>query len=144
MRALISRNAKEYFNNPRDMKRFVNLFRFYYFLRAARLARGAQVASVEQMCRWLALSLKWPEVVRWLRRQEVSEDGTSPLARVESFAGKSRSFAGWQTEMDKSLGVKPEERPPWVGDHYLYEFFRKEAELKTEERLSSCTDMGLW
>lgn len=144
MRELISRYAKEYFNNPRDMKRFVNVFRFYYFLRAARLARGEKVASVEQMCRWLALSLKWPEVVRWLRRQQVSEDDTPPLARVESFAGKSRSFTGWRTEMDKSLGLKPEERPPWVEDHYLYEFFQKEAQLGIEERLSSCTDTGLW
>lgn len=144
MRDLISGHAKEYFNNPRDMKRFVNLFRFYYFLRAARSARGEKVASVEQMCRWLALSLKWPEVVRWLRRQQVAEDGTAPLASVESFAGKSEGFAAWQAEMDKALGLKPEDRPPWVGDRFLYQFFHKEAGLKTGERLSSCTDMGLW
>ena len=44
IRDAISNHASRYFNNPRDTKRFVNLFRFYYFLRAARQARAQRSA----------------------------------------------------------------------------------------------------
>jgi phospholipase C len=146
VRDAISQHAKQYFNNPRDTKRFVNLFRFYYFLRAARQARGQQVPSTEQLCRWLAFSLKWPEVVRWLRRHPVPQDGSSEscLAVLERLGGTAKNLAAWQDRMDKTLGLKAEETP-WLADEELHAFLRVEAsEYKVKERLSSCSEKGLW
>lgn len=148
IRALISRHAKHYFNNPRDMKRFINLFRFYYFLRAARLAQGETAASLEQLCRWLVFSLKWPEVVRWLRRQSVSpnEDSLSSLAILEEMAESSKDFSVWQTSVGTSLNMNMEEAL-WLSDRSFYDFFRQEvSDFPPKQRLSSCLkeDTGIW
>jgi hypothetical protein len=145
IRDLISRQAMENFNNPRDMKRFVNLFRFHYFLRAARLARGGQVASEEQLTRWLVLSLKWPEIVRWIRRHASSVNAPTGLhlARIEKLASPLNSFAIWQQGMDKSFGLNSLE-VSWLRDEELYEFLKKEADYDEWKRLSSCDGKGLW
>jgi len=46
---------------PRELKRFVNAFRFQYFLWSARQARGLKDGpSLEQAQRWVVLSMKWP------------------------------------------------------------------------------------
>jgi hypothetical protein len=54
-------------SNPRELKRFVNVFRFQYFIRAARKSRGLPVTSLEQLTNWIILSLKWPQVIQWLQ-----------------------------------------------------------------------------
>jgi hypothetical protein len=145
IRGLISRRAQEYFNNPRDMKRFVNLFRFYYFLRAARQARGEPVVSEDQLSRWLVFSLKWPEVVRWARRHAPPIDGSSesPLTALENIALTSNNLASWQQGIDKAFGLKSEQTP-WLSDEELYEFFKMEAGHEYWKRLSSCDEKGLW
>jgi hypothetical protein len=137
--------AKLYFDNPRDAKRFVNLFRFYYFLQAARQARGQHVSSLDQLCRWLAFSLKWPEVVRWVRYQ-ISQDGSSdsPFVALEELGGASSDLVAWQNAMDKSFGLNLEQ-VSWLNDRELYEFLKNEAsEFKPVDRLSSCFGKGLW
>jgi phospholipase C len=146
MRALISRDAREYFHNPRDMKRFVNLFRFYYFLRAAREGKGEPVVSIEQLSRWLVFSLRWPEVDRWLRRRPASEDdsASSPLAVFEHAAATRHNLAAWQEALDKSLGLKLDQTP-WLADAELFAFFQSEvSDFKEGDRLSSCSNKGLW
>jgi phospholipase C len=146
MRALISKDARKYFNNPRDMKRFVNLFRFYYFLRAAREVKEEPVVSIEQLSRWLVFSLRWPEVDRWLRRHPASEDdsASSPLAIFEHAAATPHNLAAWQEELDKSLGLKLDQTP-WLADGELFTFFQTEvSDFKEGDRLSSCSDKGLW
>lgn len=145
IRNLISRRAQEYFNNPRDMKRFVNLFRFYYFLRAARQARGEAVVSEDQLSRWLVFSLKWPEVVRWIQRHAPPPDGSSdsPLEALENIALTSSNLVAWQQSIGKAFGLKPEQTP-WLSDEELYDFFKKEASHEDWKRLSSCDEKGLW
>ena len=61
--------ATDYFRgNPRELKRFINSFRFHYFIWWARRAQELESPTLEQLLRWTVLSMKWPEVVRWLRR----------------------------------------------------------------------------
>lgn len=146
MRTLISKCAREYFNNPRDIKRYVNLFRFYYFLRAAREVKGEPVVSIDQLSRWLVFSLRWPEVDRWLRRYPASEgrSGRSPLAAFEHAAASSHTLAAWQEELGKCLGIKLDQAP-WLADGELFAFFQNEAsDIDEAHRLSSCSDKGLW
>ena len=144
IRSLISTTAKEYFTNPRDMKRFVNLFRFYYFLRAAREARGEAVMSVQQLCRWLVFCLKWPEVDRWLHRTyNINNQVKSSMSMVEQLAASSSELSTWQEGLDKFFGLKVNEIP-WLTDESLFKFFREEASnFKSRDRLSSCFERGL-
>ncbi len=146
IRDAIALHAKRYFINPRDTKRFVNLFRFYYFLRAARQARGQPVPTVDQLCRWLALSLKWPTVVRWLRRRPTAQDGTSDLQleTLERLAGASDAIGTWQKSIHEALGLDLEQTQ-WLADRELYAFLRSEgSDFETGDRLSSCSNKGLW
>jgi hypothetical protein len=146
IRDAISKHANRYFNNPRDTKRFVNLFRFYFFLRAARLARKQQVPTVDQLCRWIAFALRWPEVARWLRGNPMPQDAssTSTLKALEVIAGRRGAVADWKRGMDKAFGLKVEQTP-WLGDEDLYEFLKRESvDLAEEDRLSSCSNKGLW
>ncbi|MDG2535563.1 P-loop NTPase fold protein [Sphingomonas sp. HITSZ_GF] len=55
--------------NPREMKRMVNLARFYLALRSARLGRDDRWVSpdLDQYARWIALTLRWPDMLRWLQ-----------------------------------------------------------------------------
>jgi hypothetical protein len=145
IRELIVSGARDFSTNPRDLKRFVNLFRFYYFLRAAREGRKEQVPSLEQMCRWIILSLRWPEVVRWLRHpSRQNKTSRSPLAALENLGATSKDIVGWQQRAEAELGLKPAEAS-WLSDEGLLKFFQKEASSHNEqERLSACAGMGLW
>jgi hypothetical protein len=146
IRDAISKHANRYFNNPRDTKRFVNLFRFYFFLRAARQARKQQIPTVDQLCRWIAFAPRWPEVARWLRGNPIPQDGssTSTLRALEVIAGRRGAVADWQGGMDKAFGLKVEQTP-WLGDEDLYEFLKRESvDFSEEDRLSSCSNKGLW
>jgi hypothetical protein len=138
----ISRYATLYFSNPRDTKRFVNLFRFYYFLRAARQGRDQQVSSIDQLCRWLVFSLKWPGVVRWVRHHPTSDDRSdSRFAALERLGGENQSVRNWQDGMDRTFGLKLEQTE-WLADKELYAFLK--AEFNMKDRLSSCSEGGLW
>lgn len=53
--------------NPRELKRFINLLRFNYFLRFSRQRQGLPVPPTNTLASWTALSVKWPEHARWLR-----------------------------------------------------------------------------
>jgi hypothetical protein len=141
----ISHYARLYFTNPRDTKRFVNLFRFYYFLRAARQGREQQVSSIDQLCRWLVFSLKWPGVVRWLRHHPNSDDQSdSRFAALERLGGENQNVKNWQDGMDKTFGLKLEQTE-WLADEELYAFLNAEFnEFKMKDRLSSCSEGGLW
>ena len=65
IRRLISMAASEFFSdNPREVKRFINVFRFQYFLLLARRNGGLNVPSEKQLTRWIILSMRWPELAR--------------------------------------------------------------------------------
>lgn len=64
VRGLMRDTTSAFSNNPRDLKRFMNVFRFDYFLLLARQNRGLNVPSNSQLARWIALTLKWPEFAR--------------------------------------------------------------------------------
>jgi phospholipase C len=146
IRDAIAEHAQRYFSNPRDIKRFVNLFRFYYFLRAAHEASLHLVPSIDQLARWLALSLKWPEVARWLRSQPAPQDGSSdsPMKTLERLGGASKTITEWQDGMEKAFGIGPEQAG-WLADEDLHAFLHREiSDFKKMDRLSSCSGMGLW
>jgi hypothetical protein len=57
--------ASSFSNNPREIKRFINLLRFERFL-MTELLEDEKSPEFDQASRWIILSLKWPQLVRWL------------------------------------------------------------------------------
>lgn len=150
--------ATSYFRgNPRELKRFVNAFRLHYFLWWADRAQGVQGPTLDQLRRWTVLSMKWPEVIRWLRRSGGSDlresDGLTSNERIstefnrlkliEDVSGKAKDRATWQQHALKDLRLTPD-TTPWLNDDELLQFFYKESKQPEGQRLSDGVGKGLW
>ena len=104
---MVIKSAPEFSRNPREIKRFINMFRFILFLNAVKESRGEPCATHDQIRRWIVLSLKWPEVVRWIRRSFGGrEEGTKEenffhtikkrITMLENAAEKSEDMYQWK------------------------------------------------
>jgi hypothetical protein len=146
MKSVLASAAADFSTNPRDIKRFINVFRFYYFLRAAREARGDPVPSLSQLSRWILFSLRWPEAVRYLGRAHLHPTSRShpQLGVIETLAEQCGGNEDtWRVQVAKALGMKAEESS-WFWSREIMRFFRQESELPDHERLSASYGKGLW
>lgn len=151
---LVKLKACEVSRNPREVKRFINIFRFLFFLTWARNGSGKPSPTPDQLCRWVMLSIKWPEVERWLRygsnkqrgliqEEKTSFISTNRLQLLEDIGAKSNNMENWLSEIKKTLQLTLE-NAPWIEDDNLREFFQYESSLETKDRLSSAIGMGIW
>ena len=150
--------AAQYFRyNPRELKRFVNAFRFEFFLWSARRAQELDAPTLQQLVRWTVLSMRWPELVRWLRRGDGSEwasgaatgkgDATpstlavhSRMQLIEEIGASATTFADWQQAAHTRLRLDPA-KTPWLGDDDLWAFMR---DATGERSLTAGIGKGLW
>ncbi|MBC7911371.1 MAG: TIR domain-containing protein [Pyrinomonadaceae bacterium] len=152
--------ATSYFRgNPRELKRFINAFRFQYFLWWAQRAQGLDVPTLDQLRRWTVLSMRWPEVVRWLRRSGGSEWRASAEANLkddeeaklptrlkllEDISSEATDLESWHKRALTDLRIKPE-TTSWLNDDDLLQFFYEEcAKYSVGQRLSDGLGRGLW
>jgi hypothetical protein len=145
MRNLLTTAAADFSTNPRDIKRFINVFRFYYFLRAAREARKAPVPSLSQLSRWILFSLKWPEAVRYLGRIQLGADVIRhpQLEALEKAGKESQNLEDWRNGAALAVGMKVEETS-WLSSQEIMRFFKAESGLAEGERFSASYGKGLW
>ncbi len=79
------------FFNPREIKRYVNVFRFYSFLTYRRALAGAAPASDGEVAKLAALAVQWPHLLTLLAGET---DGASVLRRLEEAAND--DGGGWE------------------------------------------------
>ncbi|GAA0851006.1 P-loop NTPase fold protein [Streptosporangium amethystogenes subsp. fukuiense] len=84
------------FFNPREIKRYVNVFRFYSFLTYRRALAGAIPASDGEVAKLAALAVQWPHLLTLLAREV---DGVSILRRLEAAAGDDPT---WERIVDET------------------------------------------
>lgn len=142
--------------NPREMKRMVNLVRFYLSLRTARRNSDPAWRSPDQKqyARWIALTLRWPDMLRWLQwgadeaHWPPAERGTALIVRrlrlLENNAAKFNTVTAWRESLNLDLGFAVESGSSWGFDPKLFEFFKAEAELDEGKRLSDAAYRGFW
>jgi hypothetical protein len=103
--------------------------------------------------------MKWPEVVRWLRRSGGSEwrasveagakaNGEAALPTrlklLEEISDAAEDLSAWHARALKDLRLKPE-TTAWLNDDDLLQFFYEEcANYPTGQRLSDGLGKGLW
>jgi hypothetical protein len=158
IRKLILDNAGEFSNNPRDLKRFINVFRFHYFLLLARQAQRFSTLPLEQLTRWIILFLKWPDVIRWLQgsvgeneysSNYVLESGVPTtltgyrLMQLENLGKTCKDLTEWQKRAREDLKLKVD-AVPWLTDESLRRIFEREGNLVAEKRLSHYAGRGLY
>jgi len=54
-------------DSPRGLKRFANMLRYYTAIQQIRIRDGEPYADTEALAKWLTISLRWPQFVRWLQ-----------------------------------------------------------------------------
>ncbi|MEX3926721.1 P-loop NTPase fold protein [Paraburkholderia sp. BR10936] len=135
--------------NPRELKIFLNLFRFNHLIWYARHQHGNEVPSKDALCKWTALSVKWPEHVRWLRRTEPrpvatgSARGSSTpftpsttLQGLEYLAADCENVTDWKTRVVKDYVLRDD--TSWAGEDTLFSLY------KELPRLSEHAGKGFW
>ncbi|NUR88328.1 MAG: hypothetical protein HOY71_29935, partial [Nonomuraea sp.] len=70
--------------NPREVKRYLNVFRFYSFITYRHQLAGRPRASGEAVAKLAALTIRWPHLLSALARE--SHPGRTFLDRLEAAA----------------------------------------------------------
>ncbi|GGQ20574.1 hypothetical protein GCM10010187_41270 [Actinomadura coerulea] len=102
--------------NPREIKRFINLFRFYTFINELRRLHGEPAASGEQVAKLAAFAIRWPHLIALLGNAE-SARRPHPLAELESSA-RTQSQRDWAAALRRLLPtlVPANPTPSWCHD----------------------------
>jgi KAP family P-loop domain len=88
--------------NPREFKRFLNLFRFYANLQITRELSPFPAPSLEQLAKITMLVVRWPDLIR----EFTAQSGTaSAVATLELLAGKHRTVAAWSSAAKKQKSL---------------------------------------
>jgi KAP family P-loop domain/PspA-Associated protein len=84
VQALLDRHVQQLSRNPREIKRFINVFRFYAFVQNRREVRRLPAPDYEQVAKIAVLAVRWPHLVGVLGEQI---DGRTVLEALEKAAG---------------------------------------------------------
>lgn len=154
--AIIREAAKFTSGNPREIKRLANIARLYLGLRNSARLRDPNWLSPSpgQYARWIVLTLKWPDMMRWLQwgadegSWHQSEKSTDLLLRrvllLEYIASEAQTIQRWTENLVDHLSASGDESSGWVRDSDLYGFFKANAKLAPAERLSAAVARGFW
>ena len=129
------------------------MLRFYCFVKFALEAQGRNTPEIQQIRRWIILSLKWPEVVRWINRStmDVPQDkndivsGSSNYERllILEKSGESSNLEDWIKSIKNNTYLNVD-KTQWIVDDALRIFFNTEAGYPLHKRLSAGVGKGLW
>jgi hypothetical protein len=101
VRAIVDAVAPWLNRNPREIKRFVNVFRFYVLIRQGRQEAGLPVPdSLEQVAKLAVLAVRWPQLRGILGRQIGADDGDTLLVLLEAPLDELPSDAAWSVRRE--------------------------------------------
>ncbi|MHC3467831.1 P-loop NTPase fold protein [Streptomyces sp. 7R007] len=86
--------------NPREIKRFVNLYRFYSFIAERQRLLGAPMPEQEQIAKLAAFAIRWPHVISMLGAADTDE----VLGGLER-AARDTAPERWTTELHRTFPV---------------------------------------
>jgi hypothetical protein len=131
--------ASNFSDNPREIKRFMNTFRFQYFLLKARQIKSENKVedplSKYQLKRWVILSLKWPELVRWLQwymknHKKDSEQEHAGLKILEDIYGSDDKIDDyWKDNVSKTLELNIN-NSKWFMMKVYVSFFKRKRRIR--------------
>jgi len=102
-------------DSPRGLKRFANLLRFYTAIQQLRIRDGLPNASTESLAKWLTISLRWPQFVRWLQwSQEEHQLTVGSKEGAETIQNQVHGLA--PTEKARRIDTMLDELPPPPGE----------------------------
>jgi hypothetical protein len=93
-------------NNPREIKRFVNLFRFFTFIAQQQQLQGYAGAAGPEIAKIAVLAIRWPHLLSVLARRS-GEGAATVLSKLEASAKKD---GNWTDEL-RDAGLTAEGEP---------------------------------
>ncbi|WP_164467317.1 KAP family P-loop NTPase fold protein [Caulobacter flavus] len=151
---IVRRAAGLMSGNPRELKRLANVARLYLRLRDSRhdIDGDWRAPNLDQYARWIALTLRWPDMMRWLQwgadeaawtpLESTKALGVRRLRVLEDQAALNVEADAWQKAVATRLKLPDE--IDWLRDPKLFEFFDREADTPAEARLSAAAELEFW
>ena len=109
--------------NPREIKRYINLFRFYTFIVQHQQLRGVTAPDSGSIAKLAALVIRWPHLLSLLSQRP--SEGTSPMNVLEQGARAARdseddpwrkALTGTGLLTETATGEQPSQLPDWSRD----------------------------
>jgi hypothetical protein len=108
----------DFLSNPRDLKRWLNVFRYHYFVQSG----PKRQIDLKLLAVKVGLELQWPDALRCIERTRATDGASTLAALVESAVG-SPNVDGWQETLRRDWGVP--ETYGWTKDLRLYSFLKE-------------------
>jgi hypothetical protein len=86
VRAVVGAQVVHFSNNPREIKRLLNVFRFYAFIQVSRGLAGLSIPTLEQVAKLAVLAVRWPNLLEVFGRPWDPGEDERVLARLETLA----------------------------------------------------------
>lgn len=115
VRDLVVSHAGLLTRNPREVKRFINLFRFYAFVQVRRQLRDLPAPTLAQVGKMAVLAIRWPYLLSVLGLAVPADRATTVLAALEQGAGAADT---WRTAV-AAAGLRPAMRQRIAADDDL-------------------------
>lgn len=100
-------------SNPREIKRFVNVFRFYAVIRQERVAAGLPAPdTLAAIAKLAVLAVRWPHLRAVLGRQIGPTERDTVLALLEAPIAELQEDASWPERREALQAVLAEAEIP--------------------------------
>ncbi|MES1159867.1 MAG: P-loop NTPase fold protein, partial [Bacteroidota bacterium] len=132
-------------SDPRSLKRFANLLRFYCAYQFLRMKKGQRYAEAPILAKWLAIMLKFPQLVRWIQWDSENKAGIHTAAEekvklldelVEAYCKNSedQEFSRWlahelpatYSHNGKAFSIYDYPEMPWLRSQKLFAILMNE------------------
>jgi hypothetical protein len=107
VRELLRRHAVDLSRNPREIKRFVNVFRFYSLIQIRRELRGLPGPKYDQIGKLAVLAVRWPQLLGTLGAAVSRQDARTRLTVLEAGARNggeaTEAEAAWEAALNEAM-----------------------------------------
>jgi len=152
-------------SDPRSLKRFANLLRFYNSYQILRMKKGQEYVPINYLGKYLALMTKFPQLIRWIQWDTESKNGlsTSPdlkaqlideaISELLTHSLQEERFQYWHDEKFKLDGennkkvkikiiIEMQKDMPWLKSQSLVNILLSENSL--DASLNNALKCNVW
>ncbi len=145
-------------SDPRSLKRFTNLLRFLSSYQFLRMKKGEKYVEVKILAKWLAIMVKFPQLIRWIQWDSENKSGINTAAedKANMLDGlindlirlnlRDTDFDKW-LQLDfhldgKPIKIKDLKNMPWLKSRNMFKILMNE--LSEEAKFKNALDCNVW
>ncbi len=145
-------------SDPRSLKRFTNLLRFYSSYQVIRMKRNKSYVEIKVLAKWLAIMVKFPQLVRWIQWDSENKSGINTAAEdkanmLDGLINDLIKLKLTDSDFDKWLQlefyldgtpskIEDLKDMPWLQSRNLFKIMR--SELSEGAKFKNALDCNVW